>query len=268
MTTQPAELTRLSERWNRFRTGRNAALASDHGWLTLSSFQWLPTTPSALAGIPGRWSADGARATLTAGTEDSLTLVDGDTLVSGTITATLADEESIRWVRSGSVVVELGMRADRYMIRTRDSASPTFVNFSGVPVFDYNPNLVFTATFERYEQPRTSVVATANPEVPGLTVLVGDVVFDLDGTTYRLAAQEAALDSLIVTFYDETNNDTSSHWRKLELTKPRPDGTVVVDFNRAINYPSAFTDYGTCPSPVAGNTINAPIEAGEKDPRK
>lgn len=267
MTVQTPETTRLTERWDRFRAGRATALASDHGWLTLTSFQWLPSEPSALEGIPGLWSSDGTTASLTAGADSHLTLVEGGTPVAGTITATLQDEESLMWVQFGSVVVELGVRANRYMIRTRDSQSPTLAEFTGVPVFGYNPELVFTGTFERYPEPRDVDIATANPEVPGVAVLVGDVVFDLDSTTYRLAAEDGRLGSLVVTFFDDTNNISSSHWRKLELTRPRPDGTVVVDFNRAINYPSAFTDYGTCPSPVTGNRINAAIEAGERDPR-
>ncbi|MGO4383448.1 DUF1684 domain-containing protein [Specibacter sp. RAF43] len=267
MTTQTSELNRLTERWDRFRTGRNAALAADHGWLTLTSFQWLPAEPSVLDGVPGLWSTDGTTASLTAGADDQLTLVAGGEPVTGTITAALADEESLMWVRSGTVVIELGMRANRYMIRTRDSQAPARTDFHGVPVFDFNPSLVAEGTFEPYAAPRRVEIVTANPEVPGVAVLVGDVVFELGGTTYRLAAEEGALGSLLVTFFDETNNVTSSHWRKLELTRPRPDGTVVVDFNRTINYPSAFTDFGTCPAPVDGNRIGVPIEAGERNPR-
>ncbi len=268
MTTQSPELTRLAERWDRFRTGRNAALAARHGWLSLTSFQWLPAAPSPLDGIPGLWSSDGTTAALTAAAGDGLALVDGGGPVSGTVTATLQDEESLLWVKTGTVVVELGMRANRYMVRTRDSRAPTLTQFTGVPVFSYNPALVLTAAYEPFAEPRTVEIATANPEVPGVAVLVGEVVFGLDGTTYRLAAEAGRLGSLVLTFFDDTNNVTSPPWRKLELTRPRPDGTVVVDFNRAINYPSAFTDYGTCPSPVAGNRINAAIEAGERDPRK
>lgn len=267
MTTQIPELNRLTERWDRFRTGRTTALAADHGWLTLTSFQWLPAKPSPLAGIPGLWSATSTTASLTATAHDHLTLVSSREPVVGTITATLADEESVMWAQSGTVVIELGMRANRYMVRTRDSASPTLTQFQGVPVFDYNPELVFNAVFEGYAEPRTVDIATANPEVAGAARLVGDVVFEHHGTTYRLAAEEGPLGSLIVTFFDETNNVTSSHWRKLELTKPRPDNSVVVDFNRTINYPSAFTDFGTCPAPAPGNRLAVPVEAGERDPR-
>lgn len=265
-TTQASTTDAPTQRWNRFRTSRDTVLATEHGWLTLTSFQWLPAEPAPLEKVPGLWSTDGTTATLTASADDGLTLVASGEPVAGTITASLADEESLNWVQAGSIVVELAVRANRYLIRTRDSAAPTLTSFTGVPTFDYKPELVFTATFEPYDAPRATPIETAHPAVSGVSTLVGDVVFDLDGTTYRLAAEEGKLGSLIVSFFDATNNVTSSHWRKLELTRPRPDGTVVVDFNRAINYPSAFTDFGTCPAPVAGNRIGAAVEAGERDP--
>lgn len=268
MSTTTAELDRLTQRWDRFRSGRNTSLATEHGWLTLTSFQWLPATPSSLAGVPGLWSFEGTTAQLTATAEDHLTLHSSGQPVVGTITAELADEQSLMWVSSGSVVVELGVRANRYMIRTRDAQSPTLTAFSGVPVFDYTPDLVVEGTFDPYATPRAEVIETANPEVPGRAVLVGEVSFEFDGVSYRLAAEEGSLGSLVVAFHDASNNGTTSHWRKLELTRPRPDGSVVLDFNRSINYPSAFTDYGTCPAPVVANTLPFAVAAGERDPRK
>lgn len=263
MSTNSTELDRLTQRWERFRQGRNTALAAPHGWLTLTSFQWLAPVPSPLAGVLGLWSFDGTTAFLTASAEDHLTLVESGEAVAGTISAQLADEESIMWVASGTVVVELGMRDNRYMIRTRDSQSPTLTEFMAVPVYDYSPELVLEGRFEPYTEPRTAAIKTAHPEVSGAVDLVGDVIFDLAGTSYRLAAEQGALGSLIVTFADAT--DTSgNHWRKLELTKPRPDNSLVVDFNRTINYPSAFTDYGTCPAPAEGNTLPVPVEGGER----
>ncbi|WP_433010201.1 DUF1684 domain-containing protein [Kribbella sp. CA-294648] len=44
------------------------------------------------------------------------------------------------------------------------------------------------------------------------------------------------------------------------------DRTVVVDFNRAINLPFAFTPFGTCPAPIIGNHLPLPVTAGEKRP--
>ncbi|MDJ0317951.1 DUF1684 domain-containing protein [Arthrobacter antibioticus] len=268
MSINTAELDRLTQRWERFRTGRDNSLAVQHGWLTLTSLQWLPQVPSPLLGVPGLWSYSGTTASLTASADDHLTLAKSGEPVVGTITVELVDEQSVMWVAAGTVVVELGMRANRYMIRTRDSQAPLMQNFTGVPVFDYNHDFVLSGNFERYAQPRGETIKTANPQVPGQAVLVGDVCFELGGSRYSLAAEEGDLGSLLVNFHDASNNVSTAPWRRVELTKPRPDGTVVVDFNRAINYPSAFSDFGTCPSPSAGNTLPVAIEAGERNPRK
>lgn len=261
------ELTALTERWARFRTHRNAALATEHGWLTLTSFQWLPKEPAALELVPGLWSTDGSSATLCASAADRLVLVDGGAPVDGTLSVVLGNEESLMWVQHESTVVELAVRGNRYLIRTRDAQSPTLTGFTGVPVFDFRPELVLTGRFEAYEQPHTVEINTAHPGVPGVAVTVGEVSFDVGGTSYRLAAEEGKLGSLTLTFHDGTNGESTDAWRKLELTRPRPDGTVVLDFNRTINYPSAFTDFGTCPMPVPGNTVDAAIKAGEKKAR-
>jgi uncharacterized protein (DUF1684 family) len=265
------------ERWQRFRANRDKALAAPHGWLTLTSFQWLDASPAAVDLAPGRWSTDGTTAALTAVPADGLTLVETGEPVDGTITAVLADEESLMWVQFGGpngvrVVVELAMRGGRYAIRTRDSSSPLFTEFDGVPTYGYNPDWEVTARFEPYPEPVQVPIATANPLVDGVHRTVGEVVFRLPGSPheFRLQAEEEKLGALTVTFHDETNGDTTDDWRKLSAPRPRPgvDGsaTVVLDFNRAINYPSAFTPYGTCPMPVKNNSMDIRVEAGEKLP--
>jgi uncharacterized protein len=270
--TAPASNAQL-ERWQRFRNGRNAALAADHGWLTLTSFQWLESEPAAVDLVPGLWSTDGTTATLTASAADGLTLVETGTPVDGTISATLQDEESLMWVQFGGadgteVVVELAMRADKYAIRTRDNSSPVLTEFDAVPTYEYNPDWVLEGRFEAYPEPVDVPIGTANPLVDGVHRSVGEVVFRAPGLPHeiRLHAEAEKLGALTVTFHDETNGNTTDEWRKLSVSRPRPDGSVVLDFNRAINYPSAFTPYGTCPMPVAGNSIDAAVEAGEKLP--
>lgn len=267
------------ERWQRFRKSRNTALASEHGWLTLTSFQWLENRPSRVDLVPGLWSTDGtgsakgATAYLTAAAQDGLTLVETGEPVDGTISASLANEESLTWVQFGGrdgkqVVVELVRRAHKYAIRTRDSRSPVFTEFDGVPTFDYGPGWVIQGRFEAYPEPVDVPIATANPLVDGVHRSVGEVVFRVPGIPHeiRLHAEEEKLGALTVTFHDETNGISTDEWRKVFIPRPRPDGSVVIDFNRAINYPSAFTPYGTCPMPVKGNSIDVEVTAGEKLP--
>ena len=274
-TTPDAQL----ERWQRFRKSRNSALASEYGWLTLTSFQWLENRPSGVDLVPGLWSTDGtgsvkgATAFLTAAAKDGLTLVETGEPVDGTISASLADEESLLWVQFGGwdgkqVVVELVRRAHKYAIRTRDSRSPVFTGFDGVPTFEYDPAWVIQGRFEAYPEPVDVPIATANPLVDGMHRSVGEVVFRVPGIPHeiRLHAEEEKLGALTVTFHDETNGISTDEWRKLFIPRPRPDGSVVIDFNRTINYPSAFTPYGTCPMPVKGNSIDVDVTAGEKLP--
>lgn len=273
--------------WQRWCEERTRSLGQAHGWLTLTSLQWLPERPSGLQGVPGLWSTDGTTAALSVGAEEDVLLVADGRVVDGTITATLADEESLNWVQFegttsaegiltptgelaapvGTVVVELAMRAHRYLIRTRDSASPVLAGFSGVPMYDYRPEAMVPGRFEPYDRLRPTAIDTAHPDVPGVAVLAGDVLFDWAGRSRRLAAEQAADGSLAVTFHDDTNGHGSAGWRRLVMGRPRADGGIVLDFNRACNYPSAFTDFGTCPLPPDGNRIAAAVQAGERDPR-
>jgi hypothetical protein len=260
-------------RWRRFRQARNAALASEHGWLTLTSFQWLEDRPAAVEGVPGLWSTDGTTAFLTAPGSEGLAFVETGESVDGTVSAALTNEESLMWVQYGGedgrqVVVELARRADRYAIRTRDSQSPVLTGFDGVPTFDYRPELVVEARFFPYPEPVDVPIGTANPLVDGIHRSVGELVFRLPGKDheFHLQAEEEKLGALTVTFHDETNGESTDEWRKVSTARPRPDGTVTLDFNRAINYPSAFTPYGTCPMPVRNNSLDYRIEAGEKEP--
>ena len=271
-TSEPASDLQLA-RWQRFRNSRNAALASEYGWLTLTSFQWLEDRPAAVDLAPGLWSTDGTAAFLTAAASDGLTFVETGAPVDGTVSAVLSDEESLMWVQFGGddgrqVVVELAMRADKYAIRTRDSQSPVFTGFDGVPTFDFRPDLVIEARFVPYPEPVEVPIGTANPLVDGIHRSVGELVFRLPGLNHEvhLQAEEEKLGALTVTFHDETNGESTDEWRKVSTARPRPDNTVILDFNRAINYPSAFTPYGTCPMPVKNNSLDVKIEAGEKEP--
>ena len=54
--------------------------------------------------------------------------------------------------------------------------------------------------------------------------------------------------------------------RSVSVAAPDADGVTVIDFNRAVNLPCAYTDFATCPLPPAENRLPVAIEAGEKTP--
>jgi uncharacterized protein (DUF1684 family) len=269
MTTTPT----AEQRWVRFRAARDAALAEKHGWLSLTSFQWLPSEPAPVDILPGIWSADQVSAQLSAAAADGVVDLATGHPVDGTVSAALDDEESLAWVACGGedgqrIVVELARRAGRYAIRTRDSESPTLTGFTGVPVFAYRSDLVVRGRYEAYDEPKDEVIRTAHPEVPGSERTVGEIVFRLPGEDrdFRLRASQEDGGALGITFHDSTNGISTPGWRRVTVRRPETDGAVTIDFNRAVAYPSAFTPFGTCPMPVRANVIDAPVEAGEKLP--
>ena len=269
-TTAPSD-------WLRFRERRNSSLAQAHGWLSLTGFFWLPDSPARLPGLPGLWSASDGGAELAAAEADGLRLVGSGEPVHGRLTAELNDEDSLLWVgfrpgHGGDVAVELARRAGRYLVRPRDAASEVLTSFHGVPVYGYAPEWVLPGVFEPYREPVDVPIRTAHPQVPGVQRSVGEVVFSVPGTParQRLQVSSSGTDSLTLTFHDGTNGTSTAGWRSLTFPAPaagtRDSGAVVLDFNRAVNYPSAFTPFGTCPMPVEGNMIPVPVEAGEMRP--
>ncbi|MBG6190054.1 uncharacterized protein (DUF1684 family) [Arthrobacter sp. CAN_A212] len=265
----PAQPTEI-EQWRGFRERRDASLAVGHGWLTLTSLQWLPAEPSALELVPGRWSASGPGAgpgaTLTARASDGVTLVSTGEPVDGTITLSLADGGSENWVRFQDTVVELAVRGNRYVVRTRDNSAPTLTGFDGVPAYAYDSSAVVQASYTAYPTPQAVPIRTAHPDVDDLVHATGTVSFTLGGTAHTLRSEQQPDGSLKVAFHDETNGHSTAGWRFLVTGQVSPDGAVTLDFNRSLNYPSAFTPFGTCPMPVEGNRVGVPVEAGERIP--
>jgi len=88
------------------------------------------------------------------------------------------------------------------------------------------------------------------------------VEFTLKGQRLRLDPVGEG-DVLFFVFKDLTSGrETYPPGRFLYTDLPQND-EVVLDFNRAVNPPCAFTPYATCPLPPAQNHLAVRIEAGE-----
>lgn len=156
-------------------------------------------------------------------------------------------------------------RGPKYGIRLRDLKHPVVVNFKGVERFSVNQNWKIKALFEKPATPRSIAIT----DVLGLVSqqpLLGHAVFTILGKTYRLAATDGGEGKLFIIFKDQTTgHETYGAGRFLYADKPTGTGEVVLDFNKAINPPCAFSPYATCPLPPAENTLPIRVDAGEKD---
>lgn len=261
--TTEQEQAELEQDWQTWHTLREQDLNTDYGWLTIVAFNWLSASPSQLPGLPGEWwTADGQAHVRAA---DGLTL-NGEPLV-GSVSASVAEAGSLSWLLHGDKLVELVLRGGRYAIRQRDPRATTRVGFSGVPTYAVDPSWVVTGHFSPYEEPVRVEVTTARPDLRQHVTAIGTVHLALGDSAYELVATAAGEGKVALSFHDETNGGETAPWRTVTTGPVQADRSVVVDFNRAINLPYAFTDYGTCPAPVAGNQLAVPVTAGEKRPR-
>jgi uncharacterized protein (DUF1684 family) len=68
-------------------------------------------------------------------------------------------------------------------------------------------------------------------------------------------------------FTDATSGVTTyGACRTVSVPEPDEDGTVVLDFNRALNLPCAFNDMPVCPVAPPENRLPFAVKAGEKTP--
>ncbi|GAA1583489.1 DUF1684 domain-containing protein [Kribbella karoonensis] len=252
----------LEQDWHTWHAARERDLDTDYGWLSIVAFDWLPPTPTAIEGLPGRWWAD-QRAYVTAAGE--LTL--GGEPVENTVSATVPEAGSLSWLQYGDRLAELVLRGGRYAIRQRDPRATTRQDFTGVPAYPLDDAWIVTGYFSPYPKAQRMEVSTARDDLRQHITAVGTVHLALGATAYELVATSAGGDRLNVSFHDKTNGEETAPWRFVTTGPVQADGSVRIDFNRTINLPFAFTAYGTCPAPVPGNRLALPVTAGEKKVR-
>lgn len=254
--------------WTRWHAARELDLREEHGWLSLTAFHWLPPIPGELGGLPGRWSFESGKAILQAAAADGLTLVAGSDAgapVDGPISASVAEAGSLRWISHGDVIVELVLRGGRYAIRLRDPAAPELAAFDGVPAFPVDPGWIRPGQFTAAD-PLKITVDTARDDLRQQVTAVGTVEVEIGGVSHSLAATAGRQGRLNLSFTDPTNGLSTARWRVVSTSIPTETGSLVVDFNRAVNLPFSLTEFGTCPAPAPGNHISVAVTAGEQAP--
>lgn len=259
------EDTAFVAEWEEWRFQREARLSDPHGFLAVTGLHWLAPEPQRFDDVPGRWrnGPEGVVAELAPG--ESLTIDAGPR--TGRIVIGPVDETGLR-AGFGDAVVEIADRFGWAILRPRHPDNPTRLTYRGTPTYDPDPSWVLEGRFEAYDAPRAVQVDTAVDGRHSTEWALGEVSFEAEGRPQRLVAFDDA-DGLWLLFTDETSGETTyAAARQLAVAPPVADGRVVLDFNRAINLPCAYTDYATCPLPPTGNHVDVLIEAGEKAPPK
>jgi uncharacterized protein (DUF1684 family) len=156
-------------------------------------------------------------------------------------------------------------RTKGHAIRLRDLNAPARKEFPGLDHYPVDASWRITARFVPYDPPKRipipSVVGTVD------TMLApGYVEFERDDKTHRLdpVSESPADPELFFIFKDATSGGETYPPGRFLYTDPPAAGTVVLDFNRAVNPPCAYTAFATCPLPPPQNALALAVTAGEK----
>ena len=153
-------------------------------------------------------------------------------------------------------------RGNQYALRLRDLDGEYVRNFKGIDHFSLNPSWRILAKFVPTQGKKLHIT-----DITGRTFLEdspGELHFTIKGRKYILEAG-GTLDEFFIVFGDLTNRkSTYGGGRFLYANAPDHDGNVVLDFNKSLNPPCAFTPFATCPLPTKKNRIKLVVDAGEK----
>ncbi len=258
------------ERW---RLERAAQLSSDDGWLTVTGLFWLEPGENTLGAaqdsairLPRDAAPERAGVILLEGDRVTVRLhegvkavLNGQPVRSAPLRSDAAGTPDT--LTLGRLKLLLLKRGDRFAIRLKDPESPMRKQFKGLKWYPIQEQWRIKARFLPPASPMKLLFDTiigTKEEVES----AGEVAFHLNGREHRLVATRSGK-RLFIVFRDATCGKTTYGAGRFLYTEEPQGAFVVLDFNKAINPPCAYTPYATCPLPPKQNRLPVAIPAGE-----
>lgn len=265
------------EAWNDTRI---AALKQPNGWLNLEGLFWLKKGVNSFgsassndlaydnAAFPkhlGDFLFENGKVYWKDASKEKIIIKDNAGLVitnDGALNLLTVTEGTytIQWKEFVWVVIQ---REDKVGVRFRNLKAKTLLEFKGIERYPVNAKWRIRAKVIPQDQNPLMIMNVLGQNTAQKHG--GQLVFEIEGKTYRLDAIDEGGVRLFVTFADATSGETTyGSGRFIELDKPDADGYTYIDFNKAYNPPCAFTEFATCPLPPPQNRLSIAIPAGEK----
>lgn len=264
------------EDWQQERLAR---LTSETGWLTVCGLFWLKEGPNRCGSdssnevvfprgktppLVGTFWRTGTRIRFAA--HPGVETRSASSLVTSLIMKSDDEEGGPTLLTHGPISFYVIKRGEGFGVRVKDKENPARVEFKGLEYFPIDLMWRFNSKFEPYTPPHTLHVQTMVKTVEKFSC-PGALVFDHDGKTFRLDAvvEPGSEQELFIMFSDQTSgSETYGGGRQLYADLPDSSGMVVLDFNKAYNWPCVFSEYATCPIPPPQNHLPFRVTAGEK----
>lgn len=256
--------------WQAWHEAHEQRRADDHGFLAITSINWLTDEPQRFADAPGEWTTGPDGIVVDLGSET--VTIDGAE-VTGRHEFGVIPERGGVDVHWDDAVIEVAKRGGADIVRPRHPDAPVLADYratSGTAAYPARPEWAVEATYVPYDEPRPTTVGSVVDELAHVYDAPGEVRFRVPGSDDEQALTVfpgASGGSLLVLFTDGTSGVTTyAANRSIALPAPDDSGTLTIDFNRATNLPCAYTSFATCPLPPVENALTVAIEAGELAP--
>ena len=164
---------------------------------------------------------------------------------------------------AGDLLLEVTTLNGQQALRVRDTASTAPHDFPGIPYFPADPKWRIVADWKLLDQPIKMTVDTVLG-IPTEVTVTHKAVFEHDGQTYELIATHGTPTAPQFVIKDPTARTDTYPASRFLYGEDVTDHSIVLDFNKAINPPCAFTEHAICPLPPPENVLPFAITAGEK----
>jgi uncharacterized protein (DUF1684 family) len=252
--------------WQEWHAAHERQRAHPHGFLAVTHLHWLGSEANRLEGVPGTWSTANDVVTVVLEPGEVLELEHQPLPAGETVIGPLAERGGLNLI-SGDTVIEVAKRGGEYIVRPRNPDNGLLRGYQGTPAYSPDAAYAVRGTYVPFGVPRPTTVGAAVEGIQHVYEAPGEIRFKLAGQELVLTAINGHRPgSLSVLFTDQTSGKTTYAANRSLSVVPAADGSVELDFNRAVNLPCAYTDLATCPLPPAENRLPVAIEAGEKIP--
>ena len=267
------EYLKSLEKW---RVDMDTNLRRENDRLALAGLFWLQRgfntfgssrdcdiiLPKPAPRIIGAFEYDGTNVTLTLDLGQSVE-VNGEP-VHAAMPVSTDDSDRPSFVTYQNLRMAPIRRAHGVGVRVWDNCRPERESFPGRKWFQPNEEYRLPAVYTPYPVPAKVKLPNALGELED-DMMHGYISFTMLGRARRLDVSELDDGRLYIQFKDQSNGITSYSEGRYLYTEPvQEDGTVIADFNRAFNPPSAFSPYSTCTYAPKRNELKIRVEVGER----
>lgn len=262
---------------NDWRNTRNENIRKENSWLALAGLYWLKLgknqfgsdpkcevqLPARIPPFVGYFEYNGRSVSLRANSGQKV-MVDEKSTDFAVLEADIAENPSL--IKLEGVQMIVIQRGNKMGVRMWDNLSEKRASFPARTWYAIDEAFRIPVVYTPYPTPKMAYFPDLTGEKTELPV-DGYAAFEFAGKTHKLDINKEDDDTYFLRFWDPTSREESYPTGRYLIPEILPDGSMVLDFNKAYNPPCAFTEFATCVFAPEQNQLEFKILAGETYPR-